>query len=293
MIHILLIVLGLLSLWLVLRFTRCSRTRFVNPPPHLAHRIQLRKTRTGWKAIGGWIFPRGQRMLLANIAEGRHRHGSLSRLPAVEIPNAANGTRLYLLAKNNGTVGQATLAGVGDIPIGIFGDSTDRGSFGGNTFTDLTIPLVVRAFGSADETELVSINSGVAAGDLLVPDANGYGKTLPASAPGIHYVFGRALKAGIAGDNIEFDPISPKPSSAYVTLFAAIMAATTATEADVLVIAGLLATDTVHVTLNVQHAAETIVTAAAAAGQINVTLSANASIGNTKYNVVVHRMINS
>jgi hypothetical protein len=288
------LLVGLLFFWQLLRKTRCIRTRFVAPPLDLVQRVQLRKTRTGWKAsLFGWLVPRGEPMFLANIAEGRHKEGKISRLPAVEIPHATNGTRLYLLAKNTGTVGQATIAGVGDIPIGIFGDSTDRGSFGGNTFTDLTIPLLVQLFGATIETQLVSINSNVALGDLLVCDANGYAKTLPADTAGCFYVFGRALQAGVAGDNIEFDPILPKPGSGFVPIFAGVMAATVAGVDDVLPIAGLLVGDFIVVTLNTQHGAETITTAQAAAGQINVVLSAAASIGNTKYNVAVFRAVNS
>jgi hypothetical protein len=286
------LLVGLLLAWQLLRKTRCINSRFVAPPPDTLTRVQMRKMRRGWTAsLHGWLVPRGEPMFLANIAEGRHKHGAFTRLPAVEIPkNATTGGRAYFLASNTGTVGQATLAGVGSIPIGVWNDSTDRGSFGGNIFTDLTIPLAIHLFGSTDETELVSINSNVALGDLLTCDANGYAKTLPATA-GINYVFGRALQAGAAGDNIEFDPILPKPGSAFVPLYAGVMASTVASEADVLAIAGLLNTDLIVVTLNTQHAAETIVTAQAAAGQINVTLSAAASIGNTKYNVAVFRAL--
>lgn len=49
-------------------------------------------------------------------------------------------------------------------------------------------------------------------------------------------------------------------------------------------IAGLLATDVVHVTLHSQTAAEEVVKAVAAAGQINVTMSANAANATTKLN---------
>lgn len=49
-------------------------------------------------------------------------------------------------------------------------------------------------------------------------------------------------------------------------------------------ISGLLATDVVHVTLHSQTAAEEVVKAVAAAGQINVTMSANAANTTTKLN---------
>jgi len=108
-------------------------------------------------------------------------------------------------------VGNAAIAGVGDIPIGVFGDSSDIGTFGETEVSNLLSPLLVRLLGcSGIGTQLVSINSVVALGDYLVPDANGYARTLPIVA-GTYYVCGRALEAGIAGANIEFDPTLPYP----------------------------------------------------------------------------------
>lgn len=54
-------------------------------------------------------------------------------------------------------------------------------------------------------------------------------------------------------------------------------------------IAGLLATDTVHVTLHSQASAELVTKAVAAAGQINVTLSANGTDTTTKLNYTALR----
>jgi hypothetical protein len=230
---------------------------------------------------------------LANIAEGTHKGGRISRLPDVQVPCGPNGEHKYFLAKNGSDSFHAALAGVADIPIGTFRDSTDTGAVGGGWYTDLSKPIEVDLFGSAEETKLVSINSNVNQGDLLVPDANGYARTKPAATAGVFYAFGRAQQSGAAGDNIEFDPILPEAGSGYVTLFAGVMAATVAGVNDVLAIAGLLNTDIVLVTLNTQHGAETVTVAQAAAGQINVTLSAAASIGNTKYNVIVKRAVNT
>jgi hypothetical protein len=260
------------------------------------HRHGFAKRDESFRFLGfalAFLLGRPRTFGLANIAEGRHPKGRISRFPDVAIPAPAGGGINYLLAKNSATVGNATLAGAGDIPIGVWDGTTTRGTFGNTTMDDLSIPLIIQLFGAVTETQLVSINSNVAEGDLLVPDANGYAKTCPAGAAGINYVFGRALQAGAAGDNIEFDPILPKPGSGFVPIFAGVMAATVAGQADVLAIAGLLNTDIVVVTLNTQHAAETITTAQAAAGQINVALSAAASIGNTKYNVVAYRAVNS
>jgi len=231
---------------------------------------------------------------LANIDEGSHPKGHITRFPDVAIPAPSGGGILYLLAKNSATVGNATLAGVGDIPIGVWNGTTTRGTFGGTTTDDLSVPLVIKLFGATAETQLVSINSNVALGDLLVCDANGYAKTLPSATPGAYYVIGRALKAGAAGDNIEFDPTLPIPRSGFVPIFAGILASTTAATADHVLIADLLATDIVNVTLNTVGGAETtVLKAAAAAGQVNITTDAAAVIGATKYNVTAFRAINS
>lgn len=240
-----------------------------------------------------WLFHRPRTYGLANIAEGRHPKGRISRFSDVEIPTGSNGSRLYLLAKNSATVGNATLCGINDIPIGTFGDTTDRGSFGGAVVSDLSIPLEVQLFGANVETNLVSINSNVALGDLLVPDANGYARTKPAATAGVVYVFGRALQAGAAGDNIEFDPVLPEAGSGFLPIFSGVLASTLANANDVVAIAGLLSTDIVHVTLQTQAAAETVVYAQAAAGQVNIHLSAAATVGTTKYNVTAFRAVNS
>jgi hypothetical protein len=58
-------------------------------------------------------------------------------------------------------------------------------------------------------TQKVALNSTVALGDALTPDAAGYARTLP-TADGVYWVFGNALQAGVAGDVIEFLPCFPK-----------------------------------------------------------------------------------
>lgn len=58
---------------------------------------------------------------------------------------------------------------------------------------------------------------------------------------------------------------------------------------DSITVASLLVTDVVTVTMHTQGASEVLVKAAAAAGQINLTLSANGTDGTTKLNYVVHR----
>ena len=141
-----------------------------------------------------------EQMVFANIGEGVHGdvNGGFSKLP-----DAAIATR-YLFAKPGSDADHAAIAGHTDIPYGIFQDTTLQ--VGGAD--DLTLPVAVRPMGAASSTRLVAINSTVALGDFLVPDDNGYAKTLP-GASGTYYICGRALQAGQAGDTIEMDPCVP------------------------------------------------------------------------------------
>ncbi len=228
---------------------------------------------------------------LANIAEGETPKGHITLLPDVQIPCGTTGERMYFVAKRGARPNSGTLAGAGDKPLGIWYDSTDMAVPGGGIVSILTRGLVVKLLGCADGTRLVSLNSDVAQDDWLTTDANGYAKSLPAATPGIYWVFGRALQAGAAGDNIQFEPCEPRLAILNAPIYAGVIAATVASVNDIVPVANLLSTDIVVVTINTQAGAEVIKSAVPAAGQINVTLSAAATIGTTKYNVTVHRPI--
>jgi hypothetical protein len=152
------------------------------------------------KNRGGEMNEDVEQMVFSNIGEGTHGdvNGGFSK-----VPDVALATR-YLFAKPGSDADHATLAAHTDIPYGIFQDTTSQ--IGGGD--DLTMPVAIRAMGSASMTRLVAINSTVALGDFLVPDDGGYAKTLP-SATGTYYICGRALEAGLAGDTIEMDPCLP------------------------------------------------------------------------------------
>ena len=131
---------------------------------------------------------------LANVAEGQNLNGQKT------YTAVTTGTLRYLVAKLGATPLNADIAGMADEPIGIFTDQP--------TALDT---IAVSLLGAAPGTQKVAINSAVADGDLLTPDANGYARTLP-TANGTYWVFGRATLSttpAAAGDTIEFIPHSP------------------------------------------------------------------------------------
>ena len=162
--------------------------------------------------------------LFANIAEGVHQE-FFSRLPDVALGS------YFLLAKAGSDADHAALCGAADVPIGIYQDTT-LGQFGA---TQLDMPLSIKALGAGAFTAKVAINSTVALGDLLVPAASGYARTLPAAGatPATYYVIGRALRGGAAGDVIEIDPtlaiVTQLPASGSFTPTAAAVVTTAAT----------------------------------------------------------------
>ena len=104
----------------------------------------------------------------------------------------------YLLGKIGSTAGNIAIAGAADKPIGVI---TDEAAAIGD-FVDVDL------LGSAKETKIMVASAAIAAGDYLMPAANGKVATMSASA-GTYYCVGRALKAAAAdGDQIEVDPIA-------------------------------------------------------------------------------------
>ncbi|MCE0484229.1 MAG: DUF167 domain-containing protein [Methylacidiphilales bacterium] len=145
-----------------------------------------------------------------------------------------------------------------------------------------------------DGVEVAMLDHGAddAAEDFGIP-FRGYAKTRVAGVTP-QYVIGKALNSGVAGDFIEFAPVLPTPHGGFSLVAAGEgVVGSTSTAADVIAVAGMLATDIPVVQINTQGAAETIKTVVPAAGQINVGLSANATLNTTKYNYLVFRAINS
>lgn len=145
--------------------------------------------------FASWIAsrPRGAQFTpLANVAEGFQ--------PAAKtyLADAAIATR-HLLAKIGSDASHVALAGVGDIPLGFVTDEAAAAED----------PVNVRLLGLHQEGAIGIASAAIAAGDLLVPAANGKLRTLPAAA-GTYYITGRALKAAAAdGDQVELVPCFP------------------------------------------------------------------------------------
>lgn len=131
----------------------------------------------------------GQRVKLANIAEGTHDGNITKETDAVL-------TERYLLAKIGSTAARVAVCGAADVPIGVI---TDEAAAIGD-------PVNVALLGSARNTLRMVASAAIAQGALVEPAASGRVATKGAGA-GSHYVVGRALDAAAnAGDVIEVDP---------------------------------------------------------------------------------------
>ena len=140
-----------------------------------------------------WLAKRNSGLtFLANIAEGTHKH-AVTRLADAAI-SARN-----LLVKIGSDAAHVALAGTSDIPLGVATDEPAAAEDATN----------VELLGAGDRTLLGVASAAIAAGDLVVPAANGKLRTLPTGA-GTYYIVGRALGAASAdGDTVEFVPAFP------------------------------------------------------------------------------------
>jgi hypothetical protein len=130
----------------------------------------------------------GERVLLANIAEGTHEGG------ITKAADAAISER-FLLAKIGSATDRVAVCGALDAPMGVIGDEAAAAG-------DL---VSVSLLGSSRGTVRMVASAAIAQGALLEPAANGRVQTLGSGA-GTHHVVGRALDAGTAaGDVIEVD----------------------------------------------------------------------------------------
>lgn len=147
-------------------------------------------------AIGLWQVSERKKSGLvdfANVAEGTHEGGNISRLADAAI------TDRFLVGKIGTDINHVALCGTGDIPIGIIEDEAGAAED----------PVNVAHFGGAGRTLKGVASAAITAGDFLVPAANGQVRTLPGSS-GTYYIIGRALTAAAAAaDEVEFDPCVP------------------------------------------------------------------------------------
>lgn len=132
-------------------------------------------------------------MALANVAEGQ----SLTGLKTY-ISDSTFGTRYRLGKTGSAATNVAIINAATDKPRSVVIDEGVAGD-----------AVSCAILGATVGTLKIAINSTVAEGDTLTPDATGYGRTLP-TADGVYWIFGTALQAGVAGDIIEFAPCFPR-----------------------------------------------------------------------------------
>jgi hypothetical protein len=133
------------------------------------------------------------RHLAANVAEGQSLTGMKSY-----SADAAFATRFRLGKIGSSASAINIVSAATDKPLAVVTDEAAIGDY-----------ITGGLLGGTVGTQKVALNSTVALGDALTPDAAGYARTLP-TADGVYWVFGNALQAGVAGDVIEFLPCFPK-----------------------------------------------------------------------------------
>jgi hypothetical protein len=223
------------------------------------------------------------RILMANTAAtysptpydpngSTHKGGRVSRLLDATI------SLRWSLVTEGATPGVTVKANTASsTPIGTIDDTSD--TFNGDT----TIPANINLFAGVDRTQKVVTQSATNPGDWLIPDTTNpiYGMT----DPGLNLNrFGKCVKGTPAGGGVaEFAPMEA------TRIAAGIYTSAVSATSDAIPVTGLLSTDFVVVTMNTQGSTETVKTAQAAAGQINLVLSVASTGGTTKYNYSVYR----
>jgi hypothetical protein len=141
-------------------------------------------------AIGRASFfnRRDDDLVLANIAEGSHGTGRITKLT-----DAAISGRFRVVKFGSDAAHIAVAAAADAAPIGICTDEASAAE----------LPVNVSLFGQTGSTLKCLLGGTVAAGDELAATAGGAVIKLP-TATGTYYPFGRALQAGVSGDVIEF-----------------------------------------------------------------------------------------
>ena len=135
-------------------------------------------------------FGGGETVRLANIAEGTHEGGNITRAADAAI------SERFLLGKIGSASDRIDVCGASDTPLGVITDEAEEEE-------DL---VNVTLLGSAASTLKMVASGAIAQGALLEPAASGRVQTLGVGA-GTHHVVGRALDAAsAAGDVIEVDP---------------------------------------------------------------------------------------
>lgn len=132
-------------------------------------------------------YQRPRRVRFANIAEGRHATGNVTKLTDASIS-----TR-YLLGKDGSDDNHIAACGASDIPLGVITDEASAAEE----------PVNVAILGNAVGTLLVVASEAITVGEHVYTAASGKVQDLPGSA-GTYYEVGVALTAASAdGDVIE------------------------------------------------------------------------------------------
>jgi hypothetical protein len=125
-------------------------------------------------------------MVLANIAQGAHREGQVTKKT-----DAAQATR-FVFVKKGTDDDHIAVAVATDKPLGIM----HRRSAAAEA------PVNVKLLGCSNGTAFLSLAGTVAVGDYISPTTGGQGIKLP-TASGTYYPCAVALQAGVSGDTIE------------------------------------------------------------------------------------------
>ena len=154
-----------------------------------AARVRWLQSRGRWHNARS-RFGGGGTVRLANIAEGTHEGGNITKAADAAI------SERFLLGKIGSATDRIAVCGASDTPIGVITDEADEAE-------DL---VNVTLFGAAKSTLKMVASGAISQGTLLEPAASGRVQSLGVGA-GTHHVVGRALDtASAAGDVIEVDP---------------------------------------------------------------------------------------
>ena len=115
------------------------------------------------------MFHRPKRVTFANIAEGTHAGGNITKAADAAI------TERFLLAKVGSASDRIAVCGAADAPIGVI---TDEAAAAGDLVN-------VTLFGAANSTVRMVASAAIAQGALVEPAANGRVQTLEPSQVGL------------------------------------------------------------------------------------------------------------
>lgn len=136
---------------------------------------------------------RDRGVILANIGEGTHGAGLITKLSGAAI------TGRYRIVKFGADSDHVIVTAANtDLPCGICRDEA----------TAAELPLALQLFGQGPGTVKVLLGGTVAVGDEYIGNAAGAAIKLPVTT-GTYYPVGRILQAGVSGDTVEATQVPP------------------------------------------------------------------------------------